>query len=613
MRAALSACVFVALLLVQVFAQSKPGDRAVFTVGTVKASRGQTATGAIEVPAGSDAAMSIPIAVAHGAKAGPVLALLAGAHGTEYATIIALEKLIAEIDATQLTGTVIILPLVNVPSFQKVVPHLNPTDGKNMNRMYPGKMDGTQTDRASYLITQVVEQADHVIDFHGGDIDESLRPYSYWNKTGKTEQDAFSRGMVLAFGLDHIIISADRPKDPKDSRYFENTASTRRKPSITVEAGHAGTVESDDVAVVLVNGSLSVMRHLRCCQVRRSTENPVWVDHLADVAAEQGGIFYPLVKRGSYIGAGMKIGYVTDYVGKMRCSTRARKNLVRCAVACARFRRSTRAMGSPASASSAKLREVIAGGSKDPPLLHREDPHRAALRNFRIISRQKAIESRLHRSGIDAPSREHGDVLLAIDRERCRLAGDARVRRELPHQFAGGRIERVKLPIVGAAAEHEAAAGGEHRSPIRRRPAIGVCPHALAGIDVPRLHFANVIGAFRKIERAGRARVAAAGRTWRPADDGSTSSRWRGDHPRLRARRSAASFSHPSGRTTAYRCPVAAGSTSGRPVFDRGCETCPAHGRFAFAKLIGPSVRSREPEINRCAIVDPLTVRPCRW
>ena len=325
-RAFLGMC----LLLVSispVSAQQKPGDRAVFTVGNVKAARGQTTTGAIDVPAGSDAALTIPIAVAHGAKAGPVLALLAGAHGTEYASIIALEKLISEIDATQLSGTVIILPLVNVPSFQKVVPHLNPTDGKNMNRMYPGRMDGTQTDRASYLITtQVVEQADHVIDFHGGDIDESLRPYSYWNKTGRADQDAASRGMVLAFGLDHIIISADRPKDPKDSRYFENTASTRGKPSITVEAGHAGTVETDDVAA-LVNGTLSVMRHLKMLPgAPKPAENPVWVDHLADVAAERGGIFYPLVRRGAYINAGMKIGYVTDYVGKTLFEARAKES-----------------------------------------------------------------------------------------------------------------------------------------------------------------------------------------------------------------------------------------------------------------------------------------------
>ena len=325
-RTLLTACV-VLIVVFPVWAQSRAGDRPLFTVGNVKASRGMTATGAIEVPAGSDAALLIPIAVAHGAEAGPVLALLAGAHGTEYASIIALEKLIAKIDAKQLSGTVIILPLVNVPSFQKVVPHLNPTDGKNMNRMYPGKMDGTQTDRASYLITtQVVEQADHVIDFHGGDIDESLRPYSYWNKTGRADQDAFSRGMVLAFGLDHIVISADRPKDPKDSRYFENTASTRGKPSITVEAGHAATVETDDVEV-LVNGTLSVMRHLKMLSgAAAPADNPVWIDHLADVAAEQGGIFYPLVKRGAYINAGTKIGYVTDYVGKTLFEARAKES-----------------------------------------------------------------------------------------------------------------------------------------------------------------------------------------------------------------------------------------------------------------------------------------------
>jgi hypothetical protein len=75
--------------------QGRPGDQPVFAVGSARASRGQTATGAIDVPAGSDAALSIPVAVVHGAKAGPVLAPLAGAHGTEYASIIALERLIA--------------------------------------------------------------------------------------------------------------------------------------------------------------------------------------------------------------------------------------------------------------------------------------------------------------------------------------------------------------------------------------------------------------------------------------------------------------------------------------------------------------------------------------
>ena len=219
-------------------------DRATFNVGSATAARGQKATGTIEVPAGSDAALSIPVAVFHGAKPGPVLALVSGAHGTEYASIIALEKLIGMLNAAEISGTVIIVPLVNIPSFEQKVPHVNPVDRKSMNRMYPGKMDGTQTDRASFLITkQVVEQCDHLIDLHGGDTDESLRTYSYWTKTGNEKQDRISREMVLAFGLDHIIISTDQPEDPQASRYLENTATTRGKPSITVEAGHACALE----------------------------------------------------------------------------------------------------------------------------------------------------------------------------------------------------------------------------------------------------------------------------------------------------------------------------------------------------------------------------------
>ena len=299
-------------------------ERATFSVGTATARRGQKVTGAILVPAGVDAATSIPVAVVHGAKPGPVLALVSGAHGTEYASIIALEKLIAMLNPAEISGTVIIVPLVNIASFERKVPHVNPVDDKSMNRWYPGKMDGTQTDRASYLITkQVVEQCDHLIDLHGGDLDESLRPYSYWTRTGNETQDRISREMVLAFGLDHIIISTERPKDPNASRYLENTATTRGKPSITAEAGHAGTVEPEDLSA-LVDGCLSVMRYLKMLPGAPSPiEHPVWVEKIVTITSDQTGIFYPLVKRGTYVEQGMKVGYVTDYVGKTIFEARA--------------------------------------------------------------------------------------------------------------------------------------------------------------------------------------------------------------------------------------------------------------------------------------------------
>jgi uncharacterized protein len=295
-----------------------------FTVGTATAAPGQKAYGTIEVPAGVDAALSIPVFVAHGAKPGPVLALVSGAHGTEYASIIALEKVIERIDPATLSGTVIVVPLLNINSFEKKVPHVNPIDNKSMNRFYPGNMSGTQTDRALFMMTkEVVDRSNYLIDLHGGDLDESLRPYSYWSPHDIAEQDRISREMVLAFGLDHIIISADRPKDPAASRYLDNTAALRGKPSVTVEAGYAGTTDTDDIEV-LANGCFNVMRYLKMLPgTVVPVANPVWIEKVETVASDQNGIFYPLVKRGNYVQQGMKIGYVTDYLGRPLFDARA--------------------------------------------------------------------------------------------------------------------------------------------------------------------------------------------------------------------------------------------------------------------------------------------------
>jgi predicted deacylase len=291
--------------------------QAAFTVGTATAAPGQKAFGTIEVPAHNDPAASIPVAVFHGAKAGPVLALVSGLHGTEYTSIIALEKLIQSLDPAQISGTVIIVPLVNIPSFEQKVPHVNPVDGKSMNRFYPGNPNGTQTERVSWEITkQVVERCDYLIDYHGGDLDENLRPYAYWPKSGNARQDAITYNMVLAFGLNHIIVWSDRPKDPNASRYLDNTANTRGKPAIAVEAGHSGTVEPDDVHL-LVSGTLSVMRYLKMLPGTAAlVEHPVWISKVVTVESEQPGIFYPLVQRGTYVSQGMKIGYVTDFYGR---------------------------------------------------------------------------------------------------------------------------------------------------------------------------------------------------------------------------------------------------------------------------------------------------------
>ena len=291
--------------------------RTTFTVGTATAQRGQKAYGLLKVPAGVDAGYDIPVVVIHGANPGPVLAVVSGAHGSEYASILAVEDLITLVRPADVSGTLVLVPIVNVPSFERVVPHVNPTDNKSMNRFYPGSPNGTQTERASYVITKdIVERCDHLIDLHGGDLDENLRPYSYWTVTGNAKQDEESRAMVLAFGLDHIIISADRPKDPNASRFLENTASTRGKPSFTAEAGRSGPVNANDVAV-LADGVQRVMGHLK--MTRRAVQpvrNPIWIETLITIAAEQDGVFHPAVDRDAHVTKGQKVGLVTDYLNR---------------------------------------------------------------------------------------------------------------------------------------------------------------------------------------------------------------------------------------------------------------------------------------------------------
>jgi len=293
------------------------GLAADLTVGTATARSGQKSTGVIQVPAGTDAATNIPVIVVNGAKPGPTLALVAGAHGTEYASIIALERIAQFANPSTLSGALIIVPLVNLASFAQKVPHLNPTDNKNMNRFFPGKADGTQTERASWaLAKQVVEKCGYLIDFHGGDLDENMRRYSYWAQTGKDSLDATSRAMVLAFGLDHIILQNFRSPVPAGGAVtLTRFATDIGKPAIAVEAGHAGTTNAADVDV-LVDGVRHVMRHLKMLPGADSpVEHPVWLGRSTSLTSQYDGIFYPLVGPEAYVSKGMTIGYVTDYFG----------------------------------------------------------------------------------------------------------------------------------------------------------------------------------------------------------------------------------------------------------------------------------------------------------
>src|SRR5580698_5327943 len=159
---------------------------------------------------------TIPITVIKGSKPGPVLALTAGIHGYEYPPILALQRL----QVKKLAGTLIIVHVANMPSFLGRTVYFSPLDGKNLNRVFPGKGDGTESEQIAHAITtNVIDKCDYLLDLHCGDGNESLRPYVYQTVTGKPEMDDAMARLVLAFGIDHILVDRNRPTDPARSMY----------------------------------------------------------------------------------------------------------------------------------------------------------------------------------------------------------------------------------------------------------------------------------------------------------------------------------------------------------------------------------------------------------
>src|SRR5262249_12562186 len=115
-----------------------------FVIGPVRAEPGASARGALDVPArAGDAGRHIPVTMLHRPSPGPVLALVAGVHGMEYVPVLALQRAAAAIDPATLHGTVVLVHAANVPSLLGRTIYYSPIDGKNLNRVFPGRADGT--------------------------------------------------------------------------------------------------------------------------------------------------------------------------------------------------------------------------------------------------------------------------------------------------------------------------------------------------------------------------------------------------------------------------------------------------------------------------------------
>jgi hypothetical protein len=313
----------ISLLLVLVGATPLTRAQEPLRVGEVTAAPGQKLSGWIPVPDGPDPGTRIPVSVLHGARPGPVLALVAGTHGYEYTAVLALQRLRARLDPARLSGSLILVHVANPTTFYGRRVYYSP-DGKNLNRVYPGRADGTLSERIAHAITsEVIARATHLVDMHCGDGNESLRPYSYWQVTGDPALDAAGKRMALAFGLDHIVVDRERPSDPARTLYTSNTAVRRGKPAITVESGGMGLVDEASVAAQ-EQGALSVMAELGLLDApSRRVERPLWIDRAQVVTAPATGAWHPAVEKMQSVAEGTLLGRLTDPFGVVLYEVRA--------------------------------------------------------------------------------------------------------------------------------------------------------------------------------------------------------------------------------------------------------------------------------------------------
>ena len=264
------------------------------------------------------------MSLVRGANDGPVLALIAGTHGYEYPGITALQRLRQSIDPQALRGTLILVHIANPPSFYGRTVYTSPADGKNLNRVYPGRPDGTLSERIAHAITtEVIAKADFLVDLHAGDANEALRPYVYMPVTGDARLDAATRGMALAFGLDHIVIDTGRIPSPEATKFVDQTALARGIPAITTETGQLG--QNDEHSIALAeHGIQNLMRHLGMLEgTAEPNTSVVWLKDYQVINSPVTGVFRATVRDGYAVAESGLLGELYDAFGAKVSDVRA--------------------------------------------------------------------------------------------------------------------------------------------------------------------------------------------------------------------------------------------------------------------------------------------------
>jgi uncharacterized protein len=261
------------------------------------------------------AGLAVPVIELTGSGDGPLLTVLAGVHGCEYASMAAVRRWTRELETRDLRGRVQAVPVLNLPAFAARSPFVVPEDGKNLNRCFPGNAGGTLAERLAYdTFSQLISGSDALIDAHCGDLVEALQPFTLY-EAGRTEDSA--RELATAYGLPYVI-----RQQPGPDRAVAGTASGAAAdtgiPAITAEAGGCGLVEEHavDLHVAGLNRVLSV---LGMADGRPGDDpggpEPTFLSRFLWLRCHAAGWWQPAVRPGDAVGECQLVGTVSSLDG----------------------------------------------------------------------------------------------------------------------------------------------------------------------------------------------------------------------------------------------------------------------------------------------------------
>jgi uncharacterized protein len=260
------------------------------------------------------AGLEVPLVEVTGSADGPLLTVIAGVHGCEYASMAGVRRWLRDLEKQELRGRVRAVPVLNLTAFETRTPFVVPEDGKNLNRCFPGHPDGTLGERLAYdAFSQLITGSDAYIDAHCGDMVEALQPFALY-EAGPAE--ARARDLATAYGLPYVIRQEKGPGQAV-SGTSSGAAAGAGIPAITAEAGGCGLVEEYAVAlhVTGLHAALNVLGMTDGRAGRAPARPPTYLGRFLWLRCRQAGWWQPVVAAGDALAEGQVIGTVSTLDG----------------------------------------------------------------------------------------------------------------------------------------------------------------------------------------------------------------------------------------------------------------------------------------------------------